>query len=192
MKKIIFLIVTIALTLSLFVLPASAVEADAVTDAIVDTAPTEPPEAEAEQSNTQKLSAWITEHIGDITGSVSAVGLAVLSWFISKRFIPAMKKFADNVASKSAAYEGAFKEKVDTVAGKLSEGVKHLEACEKLISEQQAALQKRIDANARACEMQTDFINYVFLNLRVPNDLKTKFAERTEEIKAAIKDAREG
>lgn len=192
MKKIIFLIVTIALAISLFVLPASAVEADAGTDAIVDAAPTEPPEAEAEQSNTQMLSAWITEHIGDITGSISSVGLLILSWFISKKLIPAVKDAVTNVATKSAAYEGAFKEKVDAVAGKLSEGVKHLEDCEKLISEQQEALQKRIEANAKAYEMQTDLINYLFLNLRVPNDLKTEVAKRSEEVKAAIKDASEG
>ena len=192
MKKIIFLIATIALTLSLFILPASAVEADAGTDAIVDTEPTEPPEAEAEQSNTQMLSAWITDHLGDITGSISSVGLLILSWLISKKLIPAVKDAVTNVATKSAAYEGVFKDKVDSVASSLADGVKRLEGCEKRISEEQGALQKRIEANAKAYELQTDLINYLFLNLRVPNDLKTEVAKKSEEIKAAIKEANEG
>ena len=197
MKKIIFLIVTIALTLSLFVLPAYAVEADAVDSTVTDAPQTESLDTEmtesgTEKSATQTLSAWITEHFGDITGSISAVGLAVLSWFMTKRVVPGMKKFADNVAAKSAAYEGVFKDKVDSVASSLAEGVKHLEECEKRISEEQAALQKRIEANAKAYELQTDLINYLFLNLRVPNDLKTEVAKRSEEVKTAIKEANEG
>lgn len=192
MKKIIFLAMIIALTLSLFVLPASAVEADAGENITTDTAPIDTPDAEAEKSATQTLSAWITEHFGDITGSLSAVGLAILSWFISKKLIPAVKDAVTNVATKSAAYEGAFKERVDAVAAKLADGVKHLEECEKLIAEQQASLQKRIEANAKAYELQTDLINYLFLNLRVPNDLKSNVAKMSEEVKAAIKEANEG
>ena len=195
MKKIIFLIVTIALFVSLFALPAFAVESGSGTEIEEPTQPetTDIPAIgeNVEKSATQTLSAWITEHFGDITGSISAVGLAVLSWFMSKRVVPGVKKFADDVAAKSAAYEGAFKEKVDTVADKLADGVKHLEECEKLIEKQQAALQNRIEANAKAYEMQTDLINYLFLNLRVPNDLKTEVAKRSEEVKAAIKEANE-
>ena len=187
MKKLFSIIAILALLLTLCALPASAADGGAGEDIVTEEPTTESTEPTA--SATQTLSAWITEHVGDITGSISAVGLAILSWFISKRLIPAVKSAINTVATKSAASEGAFKEKVDAVAKLLEEGVKRLEETQKNLNEMQASLQKRIAANAKAYELQTDLINYLFLNLRIPNDLKTSINEKAEKVKEAINES---
>ena len=188
MKKLFSIIAILALLLALCALPASASDGGAGEEITTEeSSATEPTEPTA--SATQTLSAWITEHVGDITGSISAIGLALLSWFISKKLIPTVKSAINTVAAKSAAYEGAFKEKVDAVANALEEGVKRLEETQKNLDEMQASLQKRIAANAKAYELQTDLINYLFLNLRIPNDLKTSINEKAEKVKEAINES---
>ena len=202
MKKITVLIAAILLLLTLSALPTYAAEvgpgsdvtADEPADSTVNDGATAPEtgstDTDAEDgSATQAVSAWLTDHFGDITGAVSSIGLAVLTWFISKRLIPAVKEAIKSVATKSAASESAFSGKVDGVAAFLESGVNKLEECEVRLNQTREELQKRIDANAKAYELQTDLINYLFLNLRIPNELKTEIAKKSEEVKAAIKDA---
>lgn len=190
MKKIIAILFAITILLALSAFPVLASEAGAGSETVENASGTPENIAPEEEqgSKTQTAAAWLTEHFGDITGAVSSIGLAVLAWFISKKLIPAVKDAIKNVAAKSAASESAFSDKVDGVVSFLENGVKHLEECEARLNETREELQKRIDANAKAYELQTDLINYLFLNLRIPNELKTEIAKRSEEVKAAIKD----
>lgn len=191
MKKIIAILFAITILLSLSAFPVLASEAGAGSETVENASGT--PESiapeEEQGSKTQTAAAWLTEHFGDITGAISSIGLTVLAWFISKKLIPAVKDAIKNVAAKSAASESAFSDKVDGVVSFLENGVKHLEECEARLNETREELQKRIDANAKAYELQTDLINYLFLNLRIPNELKAEVAKRSEDVKNAIKDA---
>ena len=165
-------------------IPTYASEVDtSVQDTVEDT--------ETEKTVTQTAAEWLAENVGAITGVISSVGLVVLSWLIKKALIPAVTSAIKTVADKSAASEGSFKKQTDTVISALELSGQYLDDCSRRVDTMIADWQKKAAAQGKAYELQTDLINYLLINLRIPNELKAEVATRAEAVKAALKEASE-
>lgn len=196
MKKIIIATVLfIALALILGVAPSYASEIDATAQEPVQGTETVTPDetpAEEEKTLTQTASEWLSEHFGDILSALGAFGMFLLAFYIKKNLIPSVIDAIKAVADRSKASETTFNAKTDhtvellEIAGNYLDNVS--DNVEKMISE----WQKKSAAQGKAYELQTDLINYLLMNLRIPNDLKAEVAQRAEAVKAAIKEANEG
>jgi hypothetical protein len=196
MKKILLAIVLfVALAIILGVAPAYASEIDATAQEPVqstDTSTTDETPAEAEKTITQTASEWLAEHFGDIVGTIGAAGMLILSFFIKKSMIPAINSAIKAIGEKSKASETAFNKKTDHTVELLELAGNYLDSVSGSVEKMIAEWQKKAAAQGKAYELQTDLINYLLINLRVPNELKAEIAQRAEAVKAAIKEANEG
>lgn len=185
MKKIIALIIVFLLALSLVCLvPAHAAEID---EPAVEPDVEEVPADDATVS--QVATDWLAEHFGDITGAVCTVGLAILAWLFKKALIPAVNVALQKVSAKSEESHGAFLKETEAVRGALEQGRDKLEECSARLDKAVEDWQKKTAAQSKAYELQTDLINYLLLNLRIPNELKVDVAERSAAVKAALDEA---
>ena len=161
------------------------------TDVSVDTPPTEEnaPEGE-EKAATVLVTDWLAEHFGDVAAAVGAVGMAVLVWMFKKGLLPAVLASLAKVKENAEKSSGEFKEEakavvalVDAAEKRLNDGVAKLDDLIKKYEAQQ-------EATAEAYELQTDLVNYIMLNLRIPNELKAEISERSAAVKNAIEAAK--
>ena len=184
MKKILVLTIILLVVLSLICIPpAHAAEVEA---------PVEPPVAEAPVDDTtvsQVATDWLAEHFGDITGAVCTVGLAILAWLFKKALVPAVNTALQKVATKSEESHGAFLKETEAVRDALEKGRDKLEKCSARLDQAVEDWQKKTAAQSKAYELQTDLINYLMMNLRIPNELKIEVAERSAAVKAALDEA---
>jgi hypothetical protein len=96
------------------------------------------------------------------------------------------------VGDRSKASESAFSSKADHTVELLELAGNYLDSVSGNVEKMVAEWQKKAAAQGKAYELQTDLINYLLLNLRIPNELKAEVAQRAEAVKAAIKEASEG
>lgn len=203
MKKI-FLALTLSILLALMAfLPAYATEgtqdpAQDATQTITPETPTEeqPPAQEpsdvTEKPVTQLATDWIVDNLGGILSALSLLVLSVLSWLIKKRLIPAVASAIDAAAKRSEAASGSFNAGTARTVELLELAGGYLDGCSKRVEKMIAEWEKRSAAQGKAYELQTDLINYLLMNLRIPNELKAEVAQRAEAVKEALKEAREG
>ncbi|MBO7169614.1 MAG: hypothetical protein J6W28_00375 [Clostridia bacterium] len=198
MKKTLFtilLIFTIARSLAcpMFAEEVAETPVDDVenTDVSVDTPPAaeNAPEGE-EKAATVLLTDWLADHFGDVAAAVGAVGMAVLVWMFKKGLLPAVLTSLVKVKENAEKSSGEFKEEtkavvalVDAAEKRLKDGVAKLDDLIKKYEAQQ-------EATAEAYELQTDLVNYIMLNLRIPNELKAEISERSAAVKNAIEAAK--
>lgn len=196
MKKILIATVLfIVLALILGVAPSYAAEIDATAQEPVQSTDTVTPDetpAEEEKTLTQTASEWLSEHFGDIVGTVGAVGMLILSFFIKKSMIPAINSAIKAIGEKSKASETAFNKKTDHTVELLELAGNYLDSVSGNVEKMIADWQKKSMALGKAYELQTDLINHLILNLRISNELKTDMVHKAELVKAALKEANEG
>lgn len=196
MKKILTATVLfIALALILGVAPSYAAEIDATAQEPVQGTDTVTPDetpAEDEKTLTQTASEWLTDNYGGIFGLASFVVSVILAWVIKKKLIPYVVSAVSNSAERSKSSEASFSAKADRTVELLELAGNHLDSVSGNVEKMIAEWQKKAAAQGKAYELQTDLINYLLMNLRVPNELKAEIAQRAEAVKAAIKEASEG
>lgn len=184
MKKILVLAIILLVILSLVcIAPAHAAEVEAPTEPSVEETPAD------DATVSQVATDWLAEHFGDITGAVCTVGLAILAWLFKKALIPAVNAALQRVSAKSEESHGAFLKETEAVRGALEQGRDKLEECSARLDKAVEDWQKKTAAQSKAYELQTDLINYLLLNLRIPNELKVDVAERSAAVKAALDEA---
>lgn len=184
MKKILVLTIILLVILSLVCIPpAHAAEVEATTEPSGEETPAD------DATVSQVATDWLAEHFGDITGAVCTVGLAILAWLFKKALIPAVNVALQKVSAKSEESHGAFLKETEAVRGALEQGRDKLEECSARLDKAVADWQKKTAAQSKAYELQTDLINYLLLNLRIPNELKVDVAERSAAVKAALDEA---
>ena len=91
------------------------------------------------------------------------------------------------VKETSEKYSGEFKEETKAIVALLECAEKRLLDSERKIEELLSRYQEQQNATAEAYELQTELTNYIMMNLRIPNELKTEISDRSAAVKAAIK-----
>ncbi len=193
MKKLLIFAFAMVLVITLFCFPSFAEEATAEpTEEVGDivTPPSDETPAEEDKAATVLLTEWLSTHFGDVAAAVGAVGMAVVVWMFKKGLLPAVLKSLGHVKDSSEKYSGEFKEETKAL-------VQLIECAEKRLAESEAKLEELIesyqaqqDATAEAYELQTDLINHIMMNLRIPNELKTKISTDSANVKAALEAAK--
>ena len=198
MKKTFFsillvLVLVLSLTCPTFAEEATETPGDATgnTGTTVDTPPVPEnvPESENEAA-TVLVTDWLAEHFGDVAAAVGAVVAAVLVWMFKKGLLPAVLKSLSHVKESAEKYSGEFKEETKAVVALLECAERRLQESDGKIEELLSRYQEQQNATAEAYELQTELINYIMMNLRIPNELKAEISNRTAEIKAAIEAAK--
>ena len=191
-KKKNFAIIVVVLLLALSVVPAYATELDAMEQTPTGEIVTVPGEAIEEKTITQTASEWLSDHYDDIVGSVAAGGLAILAFLITKVLIPAVNNAIKAAAERSKEAAASFNDKTSQTVELLEISGKYLDSVAKDVEKMISDLEEKFAAQAKAYELQTDNINYLLMNLRIPNELKAEFSQRTEAVKAALKEVSKG
>lgn len=207
MKKIFVLMISLVFAASLLLCNfAHAEEApipevgDVVTDAPTETPsdvpadtpadlPAEDPQAEDDGTVAQTVSDWLAEHFGDITGFSCLIGLLATIWSIRKKLLPIISAALDAVAKRSEDAQGSFKQEITSCRTILELSGRYLDDCSKTVEKMISDWKAKAEAQGKAYELQTDLINYLLMNLRIPNELKTEVSERAAAVKAAIREA---
>lgn len=195
MKRIIVLTTLLLALIALLCLPAYATESNpadipAASEGVTPSDPadtTEPPASDG--AVTQSIAEWLTEHFSDIVSAATGVGLIVLTWAFKKGLVPFVTKTIQQVAQRSEAAEGKFDAGTKSAVSLLETCGERLEKCSEALDAANKKMQKKIAAQNKAYELQTDLINYLVMNLRIPNDLKAEVAERSAAVKSAIEEA---
>lgn len=186
-KKNFFAIIVVVLLLALSVVPAYATEVDATEQTPTGEIVTVP-----EKTITQTASEWLSDHYDDIVGSVAAGGLAILAFLITKVLIPAVNNAIKAAAERSKEAAASFNDKTSQTVELLELSGKYLDSVAKDVEKMISDWEEKFAAQAKAYELQTDNINYLLMNLRIPNELKAEFSQRTEAVKAALKEVSKG
>ena len=193
MKKTNFFAIIVAvLLLALSIVPAYATEVDATEQTPTGEILTVPGEAIEEKTITQTASEWLSDHYDDIVGSVAAGGLAILAFLITKVLIPAVNNAIKAAAERSKEAAASFDDKTSQTVEILENSGKYLDSVAKDVEKMISDWQEKFAALTKAYELQTDNINYLLMNLRIPNELKAEFSQRTEAVKAALKEVSKG
>lgn len=193
MKKLLIVAFAMVLVITLSCFPSFAEEAttepsEEVGDAV--TSPTEEMPAEEDKAATVLLTEWLSTHFGDVAAAVGAVGMAVVVWMFKKGLLPAVLKSLGHVKDSAEKYSGEFKEETKALVQLIECAEKRLAESETKLEELIAAYQAQQDATAEAYELQTDLINHIMMNLRIPNELKTKISTDGANVKAALEAAK--
>ena len=191
-KKNFFAIIVAVLLLALSIVPAYATEVDATEQTPTGEILTVPGEAIEEKTITQTASEWLSDHYDDIVGSVAAGGLAILAFLITKVLIPAVNNAIKAAAERSKEAAASFDDKTSQTVEILENSGKYLDSVAKDVEKMISDWQEKFAALTKAYELQTDNINYLLMNLRIPNELKAEFSQRTEAVKAALKEVSKG
>ena len=194
MKKTLFTIFLLFVLVLSLACPAFAEEATETPGDTVENAGTSvdtPPAIEnaptgENEAATVLVTDWLAEHFGDIAAAVGAVVAAVLVWMFKKGLLPAVLKSLSHVKESAEKYSGEFKEGTKAVVELLECAERRLQDSEGKIDELLTRYQEQQNATAKAYELQTELINYIMMNLRIPNELKAEISNRTAEVKAAI------
>lgn len=152
--------------------------------------PADEPQPEETGTVAQTVSDWLAEHFGDITGTSCLIGVLAMIWSIRKKLLPIISAALDAVAKRSEDAQGSFKQEITTCRTMLELSGNYLDNCSKSVEKMIEDWKKRTAAQSKAYELQTDLINYLLMNLRIPNELKTEVSARAAEVKAAIQEAR--
>lgn len=172
----------------------SEIAQEGVTDTVEDNNTVDMQNANTDKNNgtgdtvSQTITDWLSDHLGDITGSSCLVVLLGLIWSIRKKLLPIVSGAIDAVAKRSEDAQGSFKQEITTCRTMLELSGNYLDNCSRSVEKMIEDWKKKNEAQCKAYELQTDLINYLLLNLRIPNELKAEVAERSAEVKAAIQE----
>lgn len=192
MKRIIALIAALLVLVALLCLPVYAEEntSPSETPAFFESEVFPPDRTLEDDTVTQNIAEWLTEHFSDIVSAATGVAMIAFTWAFKKVVVPAVTKAIQSVAQRSEASEKNFSEGVESAVCLLESCGKYLEECSHTLDKTTEEMQKKLVAQSKAYELQTDLINYLVMNLRIPNDLKAEIAERSAAVKSAIEEAR--
>ena len=197
MKKLLVLTLSLIITCCLFAIPsfAEGVAEDPVDGSEdvgepLDTPTAEETLVEEEKAATVLLTEWVSTHFGDIAAAIGAVGMAVVVWMFKKGLLPAVLKSLGHVKENADKYTGEFKEETKALVQLIECAEKRLAESETKLEGLVKAYQDQQEATVEAYELQTELINYIMMNLRIPNEMKAKISTDSASVKAALESAK--
>ncbi len=189
MKKIIVLTVVLLALIALLCFSTHATEG--VADAPSAETSTALSEDNVSEDSTvaQSVANWLWGYFDEIVSATTGAAFVWLACAFKKRLLPLVADAIQQVAKRSESAEKNFSEGVKTAVDKLERCGKFLDDYSQKLDAMAEDMIKKQAAQNKAYKLQTDLINYLVVNLRIPNDLKMEIAERSAAVEKALEEA---